>query len=105
MNRVDQGATLTTVSPFLLKKVIDTVAGEIDKCIKLRNGTVLLLTKNLQQAEKLVQLTSLNNNISISINEHNSLNQVKGVVFHHEFKYVSDDEILSNCKLQNVSYT
>lgn len=52
--------TLTNVSPFLIKKVIDGICGsEVEICKKIRDGSILIKTKNYLQASKLITLTSL----------------------------------------------
>lgn len=60
MERIDSADTLANVSPFLIKKVVDSVAGgEVIQCKKLLNGSILIQTKSFVQANKLIQLTSL----------------------------------------------
>lgn len=95
--------TLVNVSPFLIKKVIDfTCGGEVEVCKKLRNGTILIKTKNFTQANKLIQLCSLNHNIKIEVTEHNSLNFVRGVIYSNDLRGISEEEILSELKNQKV---
>lgn len=75
MSRKYSEDTLANVSPFLIKKVIDyTARNEVETCKKLRNGNVLIKTKNHVQADKLVKLVSLSPTICIEVSEHSSLN-------------------------------
>jgi len=45
VERTDKDATMEKVSPFLIKQVVTTIAGEIEKCVKLRSGQLLIETK------------------------------------------------------------
>lgn len=95
--------TLSEVSPFLIKKVIDgTCGGEVESCKKLLNGTILIKTKNFSQARNLIQLTSLSPEIKVELNEHQTLNYAKGVVYSNDLRGISEEEILSELKSQNV---
>lgn len=93
---------MDTVSPFLLKKVIYCNVGEIDFCNFLRDGTVLIQTKDSKQAEKLKKLTKLSDDINIEISEHNTLNNCKGVVYSRDLTYLSDKEILEGLNSQGI---
>lgn len=102
ISRIDVGKNMHTVSPFLLKKTIESVAGDIEKCSKLRDGTVLILAKNSKQAEKLKKINKLSTDINISVTKHQFLNNSKGVVFSHDLVYMTDEDILAELKDQNV---
>lgn len=97
------GGDLQKVSPFLLKKVIDsTCGGEVELCKKTRSGFVLIKTKNVDQAKKLVQLTKISQTIVVDVTEHNFLNNSKGVIFTKELIGVPEEEILNELKIFNV---
>lgn len=82
INRTEKDADFTSVSPFLIKKVIDsTCDGEVAECKKLRNGTLLIKTQNNIQANKLIKLKSMSHSIHIQVSEHASLNYSKGVIY------------------------
>lgn len=102
MSRTQSDDTLKNVSPFLIKKVIDSVCGQIDTCKKLRNGDLLLKTKNATQATKLIQIISLSTDIKVEVKEHNSLNNTKGVIYCNDLRGIPEKEILSELKQQNV---
>ncbi|XP_049309063.1 uncharacterized protein LOC125777733 [Bactrocera dorsalis] len=96
--------TLANVSPFLIKKVIDYTAGsEVETCKKLRNGNILIKTKNYNQAEKLVKLVSLSPTVHIEISEHTSLNLTKGVIHSNDLRGIKEEEILDELRNQNVT--
>lgn len=97
------GGDLLKVSPFLLKKVIDyTCNGEVEMCKKLRNGNVIIKTKNETQAKKLIQLINLSGSIEVEISEHNFLNSSKGVIYSSDLIGVPEAEILDGLKKYNV---
>lgn len=103
MTRINSENTLANVSPFLIKKVIDsTCGGEVDMCKKLRNGTILVRTKSYTQANKLIQLCSLNHDIEIEMTEHNSLNFVRGVIYSNDLREIPEEEIQNELKRQNI---
>ncbi|XP_055916054.1 uncharacterized protein LOC129948926 [Eupeodes corollae] len=93
---------MNNVSPFLLQRVIAKVSGPIDQCTRLRDGKILLKTKTLSQANKLIKLKTLNPFIKISISEHETLNGSKGVAHCPQFNSLSRDEILDGLKDQLV---
>lgn len=103
MKRINNESGLNQVSPFLVKKVIDSVAGsEVEMCKKLKNGTILIKTKTSVQAMALVKLTSLNSTIEIDISEHNTLNFTKGVVYCNDLRGISEEDIQLELANQNV---
>lgn len=104
MERVNSTDTLANVSPFLIKKVVDSTAGgEVQQCKKLLNGSILIETKSFLQASRLIQLTSLSPEIKIDIKEHPGLNYAKGVIYSNDLRGIDEAEIVSELKQQNVS--
>lgn len=101
-NEPQNDKTMSTVSPFLIKKVIDINAGTNVEIKNLRNGTLLLKTINMKQAEKLMKITELSTDIKVKVVDHPRLNVSKGVIYCPDLAYVSDDEILFNLKSQFV---
>ena len=81
MKRNDGSLNMDKVSPFMLKKCIDGIAGVVNDISKLRDGSVLIHTKNAKQASKLVQLVQINDQIHVNVTEHERLNSSKGVIF------------------------
>lgn len=102
ISRTDGSKTLINVSPFLIKRVVDNTCGEVAECKKLRNGTILVKTKNLNQAKKLIELKNLSPNIDIAVSWHNSLNYAKGVIYSNDLRGIPEDEILNELKHQKV---
>lgn len=102
IKRLHENDTFHNVSPFLIKKVIDCVCGEVTSCKKLINGTLLVKTKNYVQASKLIKLTSFTSDIKVDVSEHNSLNTSKGIVYDNSLRGISEEVILMEMKSQNV---
>lgn len=103
MSRKNSTDSLSKVSPFLIKKVIDTICGgEVTSCNKLRNGSIIIKTKNMIQASKLIKLTSLSPEIEVDVSEHNSLNYSKGVIYSNDLSGIPEKEILEELQPQNI---
>lgn len=103
MKRVGCDDSLSNVSPFLIKKVLDgTCGGELEMCKKLRNGTIMIKTKNYSQASKLIQLCSLNQEIKVEITEHKSLNSSRGVIYARDLFGTPEEEILNELRCKQV---
>lgn len=104
ITRENSEQTLVNVSPSLIKKVIDNVCGgEVEMCKKLRNGTIMVKTKNLQQAKKLISLKSFVPTIQVKVSEHTFLNYTKGVIYSTDLIGVPENMILEDFKEQNVT--
>ena len=96
--------SLENLSPFLIKKCIDNVVGsEIDSARKVRGGKIMVITKNKQQAIKLMKLSQITDEIKVSVTLDVKMNQSIGVIFHRDLKYSSDEEILEELKNQKVT--
>lgn len=77
----DAGVTLSGVSTFLIEKAINGTAGSDVQQIKLlRDGSILVQTINVYQAQKLIKLVGLPNSVDVIVSEHERLNSSKGVI-------------------------
>lgn len=103
IERTDEAKTMIPVSPFLIELTIDTICGSVSKISKLKNGNVLVITKDVNQARKLVQLNKISTEINVKVTEHKTLNCVKGVVWCEDFQHLSDEEIIEGLKSQFVT--
>lgn len=104
MERINSENTLEKISPFLIQKVIDgTINGKLEMCKKIRNGKVLIKTKNINQAIKLLKLKSLSPDIQVKIEEHEKLNISKGVIYSTDLIYLTDKEIIDELKAQYIT--
>lgn len=102
IQRIDKNATMATVSPFVLSNSIIKAIGETRELRKLRNGSVLVRTKNQKQAKLLMKMNELTKGINIKVIENVKLNQSKGVVSCFDLKHANDAEILEELKTQGV---
>ena len=98
-----EGITMANVSPFLVETAVTGTAGEEMEVKLLRDGSVLIQTKNVQQAQKLIKLTGLSSTIPITVTEHEKLNSSKGVIMCRMLNTCTEEEILGNLKNQGVT--
>lgn len=103
MRRIGEGSTMKGVSPFLIHRAIESVAGKVQKTNALRSGDLLIQTQDAKQANKLVKLIALNSEVKVDISEHERLNKVRGVIRCRELIGISNDEILFEMQDQYIS--
>lgn len=104
ISRIDENEKQFKLSPFAIKKIIDfNCGGEVDSCKRLRSGDLLIKTKNLQQANKLIKMTHFTDNMPVSASEHFSLNYSKGVIYSNDLRDVTEKEIQAELENQNVT--
>jgi len=81
--------SLENTNSFIIKKSIDYVCGgEVEKCKVTRAGTILVQTKNTQQAEKLLKIKKIGE-VDVEAYEHKNLNETKGVIYCNLLRNVS----------------
>ena len=103
ISRINSDLNLTNVSPFLIKKVIDSICiCEVEICKKLRNGTILVKTQNNSQALQLIKLSSFTPSIEVEVTEHNTLNFSKGVIYCNDLREIPESDIQSELSNQKV---
>lgn len=99
----NEGENLTKVSPFLIHKVLSNyIPGPLESVKKLRDGTLLIKTRNKNQSEKLLALKTLHN-IPIKVETHKTLNTCRGVITSYDLLYVSEEEITKEMASQGVT--
>ena len=92
---------ISSLSPFVIEKVLNGMAGEPKGIKKLRSGDLLLEYTNKKQIENLLRLKSFHN-LKVQVSLHASLNTCKGVVHCPDLKGVSKEEILEEMRDQGV---
>lgn len=104
MKRNDQNCELilSSVSPFLVKKVISNCAGHPKSLKLLRDGSLLIHTTSKKQADKLIKLKQLTDNILVKVFEHQTLNLSKGTIFCRYIIVSTGDEIKEDLQEQHV---
>ena len=91
------------LSPFLIKKMVDNVAGgNVITAKQIRDGRILVHTATKKQAENFLKLKVLNN-WKVASKEDLKSNQSRGVLFCRDLKYSADEEILEELKSQGVT--
>jgi len=101
MKRTDD-SSMANISPFLIKKCIDsTCNGEVLIAKKTRDGNLLIKTKNALQANKLLKLQHLGT-FPITVNVHATLNVSKGVIYSNDLRSLKEEEIKNELQAQNV---
>jgi hypothetical protein len=96
------GEKFGKMSPFLLKKLIDTAAGgEVETAKILSDGRISLLTKTEIQSKNIEKISKLGQD-NVKVQEDDARNKSVGVIFCQDLKYSSDEEILENLNDQKV---
>ena len=94
--------SISSLSPFVIQKVLIGMAGGPKRIKKLRSGDLLVEYTNKKQIENLLRLESFHN-LKVQVSLHGSLNTCKGVVRCPDLKGVSEEEILEEMRVQGVS--
>ena len=92
--------SVSSLSPFVIEKVLNGMAGEPRSIKKLRSGDLLVEYTNKKQIESLLRLKKFHLKVQVSL--HGSLNTCKGVVRCPDLKGVSEQEILEEMREQGV---
>lgn len=98
----DNNKRLSDLSPFAIKKCIEGISTEINSISQLRDGNLLVLTRNTRVAEKFLRSKSFANLCQITCKLHTTLNSVKGVIYAPCLINVPESEIVEEMKDQGV---
>ena len=93
---------LSKASVFLIQKGLELISKGFLKANRLRNGTILLLTKDNKQTAKFLDAKTLGDQIPIAVTLHPYLNYSKGVIFSHDLLNEDEDTIKQELKTQKV---
>ena len=99
---VEENKQLSTLSPFVIEKQIESLAGVPKSVKKLRNGNLLVEVDKPQHARNLLKLSEFFN-IKSKCYPHGSLNISKGIIRCPDLAGVSDKEIAEELKPQLVT--
>lgn len=92
------------LSPFAIKKIIDfNCDGPVLSCKKLRSGDLLVNTKTVHQANKLLKMTHFTSTMPVIVSTHSSLNYTRGVIYSNDLRNIPEEEILQELKDQHVT--
>ena len=98
----DKEKPVTSLSPFVIEKQIESLIGTPKTVKKLRNGTLSVETTRKTQTEMLLKTTKFFN-LSVEVSPHKSLNTSKGIIRDRNLKGESDENILEYLQPQGVT--
>lgn len=102
IKRVDiKDGSFEKVSPILIQKGIKSTCGEPLNITKMRDGTLLVKTRSIQQANQLMRCKMMSE-IAVEVVENIKLNQTKGIVTCADLRYATVKEILEDLQEQGV---
>ena len=104
LSSIDIEKPLTKISPFVINKTIQSVAGEVKKVSKMKNGNLLVECCRSKQSQNLLSLTSILD-YQITASPHRSLNFSQGIIRDrdHDLSKMSEQEICEELKPQNIT--
>ena len=94
---------VTSLSPFVIEKQIESMIGTAKSVKKLKNGTLLVETTRKTQTENLKKQTSFFG-VPVEVTEHKSLNSSKGIVRNPILRSETEENILEYLKPQGVTH-
>lgn len=97
----DQSRTVSSLSPFVIEKSIQAIAGHPKSIKKLKSGDLLLEVEREQQVKNLLSTNQLFD-LKVNISLHKSLNTCKGVIRSTDLRPCSEEHIIANLKDQGV---
>ena len=99
----DKKRQITSLSPFLIQKVIQSIAGEPENIKKLhRSNQLLIEVSRKAHAESLLHAQTFHD-LKVRVYPHTSLNSSKGVIRCPELRNCGEDEILEGTRSQGVT--
>lgn len=94
---------ITSLSPFVIQKVVQSIAGEPENIKKLyRSHQLLIEVSKKAHAENLLRAQTFHD-MEVRVYPHASLNSSKGVIRCSELVNCSEEEILEGTKSQGVT--
>ena len=93
---------LTKLSPFVIEKVLVSLAGSPKSVKKLNSGSLLIEVEKAKHAENLLKLTRFFE-MPAKCYPHTSLNTLRGIIRCPDLAGVSEEEIVSNLADQSVT--
>ncbi|XP_055838938.1 uncharacterized protein LOC129906964 [Episyrphus balteatus] len=103
MTSNDEKNPLSSINVFVLKKSIDSISKEYESISQLRDGSILILTKNKRIADKFKAVTKITDNCPVTVKYHDRLNSCKGIVFAPILINVPEKEIVDEMATQGIT--
>ena len=93
---------ITSLSPFISEKQIESLIGTPKNVKILKNGTLLVETNRKSQSENLLKITKFFN-LNVTVTEHKTLNSCKGIIRDRILKHETEKNITEYLKQQGVT--
>jgi hypothetical protein len=97
------GAKLTEMSVFTAETIIRHIAPNYVSADKMRDGKILVLTKDERSAKHALTITEVKGICQVKVTEHGDLNQVRDTIYCEELKNENVEEIKERLKTQKVT--
>ncbi|XP_017466819.1 PREDICTED: uncharacterized protein LOC108359450 [Rhagoletis zephyria] len=68
---------LQKLSPFVIKRAIDSISTQIENVKQLKDGSLLILTRNSRVAERFLKVKTLGNLCPVTVKYQDNLNRIK----------------------------
>ena len=99
----EENRQITSLSPFLIQKIIQSIAGEPENIKKLhRSNQLLIEVSKKAHAENLLRAQTFHD-LKVRVYPHTSLNSSKGVIRCPELRNCGEEEILEGTRSQGVT--
>ena len=97
----EEAKEITSLSPFVIEKQIESLIGTPKSVKKMKNKTLLVETNRKSQSDNLLK-TKTFFGLKVSVTEHKSLNTSKGIIHDRMLKGEKEDDIVEYLKEQVV---
>ena len=97
----EEAKPITSLSPFIIEKQIESLIGTPKSVKKLKNELLLVGTSRAGQADSLLKINKFFN-MKVSVSEHNSLNKSRGIIKDRTLKGETEENIVEYLALQGV---
>ena len=97
----EEAKPITSLSPFIIEKQIESLIGTQKSVKKLKNELLLVETSKTSQADSLLKVKKIFN-MKVSVSEHNSLNKSRGIVKDRTLKGEIEENIVEYLAPQGV---
>ena len=97
----EEAKPITSLSPFIIEKQIESLIGTPKSVKKLKNELLLVETSSASQADSLLKVKKFFN-LKVSVSEYNSLNKSRGIVKDRTLKGETEENIMEYLALQGV---
>ena len=97
----EEAKPITSLSPFIIRKQIESLIGTPKSVKKLKNELLLVETSKASQADSILKVKKFFN-LKVSVSEHNSLNKSRGLVKDRTLKGETEENIVEYLAPQGV---